>query len=91
MQANRKDLVEEDMRLKTSVRDAARRDKQRKLAEVLREKVDAEENGEDMDRKKNWEYSIEENDEWEKRQARKKRRSNFEFNGECDLGIHLGR
>ncbi|KAG9035304.1 hypothetical protein FRB95_011599 [Tulasnella sp. JGI-2019a] len=80
LQANRKDLVDEDTKLKTSVRDAARYEKQRKLAEVLREKVEADERGEDVDRKKNWEYSIEENDEWEKRQARKKRRSNFEFN-----------
>ncbi|KAG8861933.1 hypothetical protein FRB96_002376 [Tulasnella sp. 330] len=80
LQANRKDLVDEDTKLKTSVRDAARYEKQRKLAEVLREKVEADDRGEDVDRKKNWEYSIEENDEWEKRQARKKRRSNFEFN-----------
>lgn len=82
LQANRKDLVEENSKAKTSARDIARYEKQRKLAEVLREKVEAEDMGEDVDRKKNWEYSIEENDEWEKRQARKKRRSNFEFNGE---------
>lgn len=81
MQANRKDLVEESSKAKVTVRDQARLEKQRKLAETLRERVDAEEQGEDVDRKKNWEYSIEENDEWEKRQARKKRRSNFEFNG----------
>lgn len=74
--------MEENTKAKTTARDLARVDKQRKLAEVLRERVDAEENGEDVDRKKNWDYSIEENDDWEKRQARKKRRSNFEFNGE---------
>lgn len=73
--------MEESSKAKTTVRDQARLEKQRKLAETLRERVDAEEAGEDTERKKNWEYSIEENDDWEKRQARKKRRSNFEFNG----------
>ncbi|KAG8961656.1 hypothetical protein FRC03_005113 [Tulasnella sp. 419] len=80
LQANRKDLVEEHTRQKTSARELVRLEKQRKLAETLREKTEAEDRGEDVDRKKNWEYTVEENDEWEKRQARKKRRSNFEFN-----------
>ncbi|KAG9046535.1 hypothetical protein FS837_004234 [Tulasnella sp. UAMH 9824] len=80
LQANRKDLVEESAKAKVTARDVARQEKQRKLAETLRQRLDAEERGEDVDRKKNWEYTIEENDEWEKRQARKKRRSNFEFN-----------
>lgn len=35
-----------------------------------------------MERKKNWEYTIEENDEWEKKQARKHRRADFEFHSE---------
>ncbi|KAG8977918.1 hypothetical protein FRC05_000446 [Tulasnella sp. 425] len=80
LQANRKDLVEESAKAKVTARDLARQEKQRKLAETLRDRIDAEEKGEDVDRKKNWEYTIEENEEWEKRQARKKRRSNFEFN-----------
>ncbi|KAG9019590.1 hypothetical protein FRB90_000054 [Tulasnella sp. 427] len=80
LQANRKDLVDESAKAKVTARDLARQEKQRKLAETLRERIDAEEQGEDVDRKKNWDYTIEENDEWEKRQARKKRRSNFEFN-----------
>lgn len=77
--ANRAELIEESTRLKTSVRDLARLEKQRKLAETLREKTDADEKGEDLDRKKNWSYTIEENDEWEKRLARKKRRADFEY------------
>lgn len=64
-----------------SVRDAARLEKQRKLAEVLRSKADAEERGEDVERLKNWEWTIEENDEWEKKLARKQRRADFEFHG----------
>ena len=59
------------------MREAARREKQLKLAETLRERADAEERGEDLERKKNWEYTIEENDEWEKKLARKARRAEF--------------
>jgi len=33
--------------------------------------------------KKNWEYTIEENDEWEKKLARKKRRADFEFHDDA--------
>lgn len=44
-------------------------------------KADAEDRGEDVERQKNWEYTIEENDEWEKKLARKKRRADFEFHG----------
>ncbi|KZW02099.1 mRNA splicing factor SYF2 [Exidia glandulosa HHB12029] len=77
--ANRKELIDESTRLKTSVRDAARQEKQRKLAELLREKTEADETGADVERKKNWAYTIEENDEWEKKLARKKRRADFEY------------
>ncbi|EJU05676.1 SYF2-domain-containing protein [Dacryopinax primogenitus] len=84
LQANRKDLVAENARQKTSARELQRLEKKRKLAEVLREKADAEERGEDVERKKNWEWSIEENDEWEKKQERKKKRADFTFNNAED-------
>jgi hypothetical protein len=79
--ANRASLVEESAKGKISVRDAARLDRQRKLAEVLRQKADAEEQGEDVERQKNWEWTIEENENWEKKLARKARRADFEFHG----------
>lgn len=79
--ANRASIIEESEKAKMSVRDAARLEKQRKLAEVLRTKADAEERGEDVERLKNWEWTIEENDEWEKKLARKQRRADFEFHG----------
>jgi pre-mRNA-splicing factor SYF2 len=60
-------------------------EKQRKLHETLRLKADIEERGEDAERVKNWEYTIEENDEWEKRLKRKKTRADFEFHGKCDI------
>lgn len=77
--ANRAELIQESQRAKTTARDLARVEKQRKLAETLREAADAEERGEDLDRKKNWSYTIEENEEWEKKLARKKRRADFEY------------
>lgn len=79
--ANRSSLVEEAAKAKITARDAARLERQRKLAEMLRTKADAEERGEDVERQKNWEYTIEENEEWEKKLARKKRRADFEFHG----------
>ncbi|KZO95271.1 SYF2-domain-containing protein [Calocera viscosa TUFC12733] len=84
LQANRKDLVAEHAKQKTSVRELQRLEKKRKLAEVLREKADAEERGEDAERRKNWEWSIEENEEWEKKLERKKKRADFTFNNSED-------
>jgi len=48
---------------------------------VLRQKADAEEQGKDVERQKNWDWTIEENDNWEKKLARKARRADFEFHG----------
>jgi len=81
--ANRASLIEESAKTKLNVRDAARLDRQRKLADVLRQKADAEERGEDVERQKNWKWTIEENDNWEKKLARKKRRADFEFHDDA--------
>ena len=68
--------------MRLTARDEARRERQLKLAETLRLKTEAEERGEDVERKKNWEYTIEENDLWEKKKKRKERNADFEFHGE---------
>lgn len=81
--ANRASLVEESAKAKITARDAARSERQRKLAETLRSKADAEERGEDVDRAKNWEWTIEENENWEKKLARKARRADFEFHDDA--------
>jgi len=81
--ANRASVIEESSRIKSAARDLARLEKQRKLAEVLRLKADAEERGEDVEREKNWEWTIEENEEWEKKLARKARRADFEFHDDA--------
>jgi len=83
--SNRASLVEEAAKAKMTARDVARLERQRKLAEILRTKADAEDRGEDVERQKNWEYTIEENDEWEKKLARKRRRADFEFHGDYFL------
>lgn len=58
---------------------------------MLREKADAEDRGEDTERKKNWEYTIEENDAWEKKMKRKVGRGDSDFNGKLfSLCLVLG-
>lgn len=74
-------MIEESSRSRNTHRDLVRLEKQRKLAETLRLRADAEERGEDVERQKNWEWTIEENEEWEKKLARKGRRADFEFHG----------
>ncbi|KAH9851046.1 SYF2-domain-containing protein [Lenzites betulinus] len=83
-QANRASVIEESAKAKVTAREAARLERQRKLAETLRHKADAEDRGEDIERQKNWEYTIEENDQWEKKLARKARRADFAFNDDAD-------
>lgn len=76
-------MIEDSAKAKLNAREIARLERQRKLAETLRLKADAEERGEDAERQKNWEWTIEDNDNWEKKQARKKRRADYEFHGKC--------
>ncbi|KAI9065184.1 SYF2-domain-containing protein [Trametes sanguinea] len=84
VQANRASVIEESAKAKITAREQARLERQRKLAETLRQKADAEDRGDDIERQKNWEYTIEENDEWEKKLARKARRADFSFNDDAD-------
>ncbi|KAG0696275.1 SYF2 splicing factor-domain-containing protein [Suillus ampliporus] len=81
--ANRASLIEESTKAKMTVRDAARLERQRKLAEMLRTQAEAEDRGEDVERQKNWEWTIEENDNWEKKKARKARRADYEFHDDA--------
>ncbi|KAG6907806.1 hypothetical protein DXG01_007346 [Tephrocybe rancida] len=80
---NRASLVEESAKAKLTAREVARLEKQRKLAETLRAAADAEEQGADIERSKNWEWTIEENDTWEKKLARKARRADFAFHDDA--------
>ena len=86
---NRQSLIEETTKARLTARETARLERQRKLAETLRLKVESEERGEDIERAKNWEWTIEENEEWEKKLARKKRRADYEFHGQPFASIRL--
>ncbi|TRM66906.1 SYF2 splicing factor-domain-containing protein [Schizophyllum amplum] len=81
--ANMQSLQETTQQTRQRVRDEARLARQRKIAEELRLKADASD-PEDVERAKNWSYSIEENDEWEKKLQRKRRRADYEFNDDAD-------
>lgn len=62
-----------------TAKELARLEKQRKLAQTLRLKAEADEAGVDMERKKNWEWSIEENERWQKKLDEQKERSDSLF------------
>lgn len=55
---------------------------------MLREQADAEESGVDLERNKNWEWSIEDNEKWEAKLAEKEAGKNIGFVGQslCRLG-----
>lgn len=60
---------------------AQKQEKREKLADAIQEKKRALEGGEDVERSKNMEYSIEDNERWEKKLKDKARQANAEFDG----------
>ncbi|GAA6000975.1 hypothetical protein JCM10207_007350 [Rhodosporidiobolus poonsookiae] len=83
--ANRQDVIAEVNATRASARTLARLERKRAQAEAMGEKRRAEEDGEDLERKTNWEYSIEDNEKWDKKQAKKQRRAQFEFTDYDDV------
>jgi len=65
-----------------TAKELQRLEKQRKLAQTLRLKADAEENGEDLERRNAWKWSIEQNEQWEAKVADGKERSDGSFHSE---------
>ncbi|RXK39681.1 pre-mRNA-splicing factor SYF2 [Tremella mesenterica] len=82
--ANRKDLIADHQKAKVTAKELARLEKQRKLAQTLRLKADAEETGEDLERKKAWEWSIEQNERWEAKMADQAVRADGRFHNAED-------
>lgn len=76
--------MEEARRSHTSAREAARLERKKAQAAALGEKAAAAEAGEDLERKQAWDYSIEDNDKWEKKLKRKRARGDFAFTGQCN-------
>ncbi|CEQ39704.1 SPOSA6832_01260 [Sporobolomyces salmonicolor] len=76
---NRQDVISEMSAQRASARALAKLERKRQQAEAMGEKQRARETGEDLERTKNWEYSIEDNERWDKKLARKERRADFSF------------
>ena len=93
---NRRDLVADHQKSKVTAKELARLEKQRKLAQTLRLKQDATESGEDLERRKAWEWSIEQNERWEAKMADQKVRGDTSFHSEplspspCEREVGLG-
>lgn len=79
--ANRKDLIAETNLVRQSNSNQAKLERKRKQLEDLAQKEDAAITGEDLERKRNWDYSIEDNENWDKKLALKGRRADFSFTG----------
>lgn len=75
---------------RASARTLAKLERKRQQAEAMGEKARAIETGEDLERKKNWEYSIEDNERWDKKLARKERRADYSFTGQLARGECAG-
>lgn len=77
--ANRKDLITESNTQRSNSRATAKLERKRQQLEAMGEKTAAKETGEDLDRKRAWEYSIEDSEAWDKKLARKGRRVDSAF------------
>ncbi|WWD16358.1 hypothetical protein CI109_100784 [Kwoniella shandongensis] len=86
---NRRDLISDHQKSKVTAKEIQRLEKQKKLAQTLRLKAEAEENGEDLERKKNWEWSIEDNERWEKKLEEQKVKEDTHFHNAEDAAHKL--
>ncbi|KAI8988296.1 SYF2 splicing factor-domain-containing protein [Mycotypha africana] len=81
-QGNRRDRNLEFQRSKENPKAAIRDERKRAEALKLLEKQEAEDKGEDYERKQFWKYSAESAEAWEKKMAKKQRLANTGFSGE---------
>ena len=68
-------------------RDMVRLKWQKKLVEMPQTQAEAEEKGEDVEWVKDWEWTIKENENWEKTLARKAWRADYEFYGKSVIRL----
>ncbi|SCV69086.1 BQ2448_2106 [Microbotryum intermedium] len=83
--ANRQDLITESNQRRDSARNLAKLERKRQQAEAMGEKQQALETGEDLERKRAWDYTIEDNERWDNKVARKNRRAEFSFTDYDDI------
>lgn len=77
--ANRLDVFAEHQRNNSNPKFLAKMEKKRLEAERLQERMNAEERGEDYERKRFWEYSAESVEKWEEKQEEKRIKSDIAF------------
>jgi len=78
-------LIADHQKSAVTAKELARLEKQKKLAQTLRLKAEAEEDGVDMERKKNWEWSIEENERWQAKMDEQKAKADSSFHSKLPL------
>jgi pre-mRNA-splicing factor SYF2 len=74
-------LIKESNQRAATGRQLARLERKKKQAEAMGEKQEARETGEDLERKRAWDYSIEDNENWDKKLEKKGRRADHGFAG----------
>ncbi|KAJ1949566.1 pre-mRNA-splicing factor SYF2 [Dispira parvispora] len=70
-QANRREIYAEHQRAHADPRDQGRRDRAKRRADILLAREQAREQGKDYERKRFWEYSVEDVETWEAKQDAK--------------------
>ncbi|CAH7667564.1 SYF2 splicing factor-domain-containing protein [Phakopsora pachyrhizi] len=85
--ANRKDVVAEANRSHATAKEIARLERKKAQAIALGLKAQAASDGEDLERKRAWQYSIEDNERWDKKMKQKKSRANFDFTDYEDMAL----
>ncbi|KAG0141779.1 hypothetical protein CROQUDRAFT_67939 [Cronartium quercuum f. sp. fusiforme G11] len=83
--ANRKDVVAEANRSHATAKEVARLERKKAQAIALGQRTEASAAGEDVERKRAWQYSIEDNERWDKKMKQKQSRGNHEFTDYDDL------
>ncbi|KAH9811099.1 SYF2 splicing factor-domain-containing protein [Melampsora americana] len=81
----RRDVVTEANKSHATAKEIARLERKKAQAIALGQRTEATEAGEDLERKRNWQYSIEDNERWDKKLKQKKSRGNHEFTDYDDL------
>lgn len=70
---NRKEVFAERRRQAVDPSETSRLNRKRDEAEFKLAKADAEDNGEDFERKRAWDWTVEESERWDRRMEKKKK------------------
>jgi len=76
IKANHAEVVAEHKRMKLNPQHLSKLDRKKAEAEIKLAKVDAEDAGEDFERKRAWDWTMEESEAWDTRLAEKQRNRN---------------